>query len=70
MASIPEAVQSFPIEQANKQKARKKAGLPTHKRKQIIEQHQDDVGDDLSSIQISPSEAVAFAEAAAEGTPF
>ena len=48
---------SFPTEQAEKQKARKKAGVVSVKRKQTVEQHHDDVGDDLSSINITSGEA-------------
>ena len=48
--------QSFPTEQANRQKERKKLGLPIKKRKQTVEQHKDDVGDDLSSIQVTLEE--------------
>ena len=55
-AADPLESQSFPTEQANRQKERRKAGVPVQKRKQIVEQHQDDVGDDLSSIQVEPSE--------------
>ena len=48
---------AFPTESANRHKERKKAGLEPKKRKQIVEQHQDDVGEDLSSIQVDDAEA-------------
>ena len=51
---------SFPTEQAERQKARKKAGVASVKRKQPVEQHHDDVGDDLSSINITADEAKAI----------
>lgn len=59
--SLSPPLQSFPTEQANRQKERKKAGLPVQKRKQVVEQHQDDMGDDLSSIQVNDAEIAAFA---------
>ena len=52
-------VESFPTEQANRQKERKQAGIAVVKRKQVVEQHWDDVGDDLSSIQVDSSEVFA-----------
>ena len=53
---------AFPTEQANRQKERKKAGIAVKKRKQYVEQHKDDVGEDLSSLQVSDSE-VAYCQA-------
>ena len=53
-------VQSCPTEQANHQKERKKAGVQVRKRRQLVEQHQDDMGNDLSSIQVSPDEIANF----------
>ena len=49
-------VESFPTEQANRQKERKQAGIAAVKRKQTVEQHWDDVGDDLSSTQVDSNE--------------
>ena len=57
----PTAVQSFPTEQANRQKERRKAGISVRKRKHIVEQHQDDVGDDLSSIKVTEADVAEFA---------
>ena len=51
---------SFPTEQANRQKERKKAGIVSLKRKQHVEQYKDDVGDDLTSINVEPPELVHF----------
>ena len=53
-------VSSFPTEQANRQKERKKAGIVFKKRKQHVEQHKDDVGENLSSIDVEPKELIHF----------
>ena len=55
-------LEAFPTEQAERQKARRKAGVVVQKRKQQVEQHQDDVGTDLSSLQLEPDELVHFLE--------
>ena len=60
----PPMQHAFPTESANRQKERKKAGLEPKKRKQIVEQHQDDVGEDLSSIQVDDAEVSHFLEEA------
>ena len=56
--SIPTA--AFPTEQAVRQKEKKKSGATVGKRKQTVEQHADDMGDDLSSIAPSLSEVHHF----------
>lgn len=56
MRSNDMPVSSFPTEQANRQKERKKAGIVSKKRKQHVEQHKDEVGDNLSSIDVEYKE--------------
>ena len=58
--SSSDAVLSYPTEQATRQKERKKAGIEVKKRKQHVEQHFDDVGDDLSSLQVEQHEVEHF----------
>ena len=53
-------VSSFPTEQANRQKERKKAGIVSKKRKQHVEQHNDDVGDNLESIDVELKELIHY----------
>ena len=53
-------VSSFPTEQANRQKERKKAGVVSKKRKQHVEQHNDDVGDNLDSIDVELKELIHY----------
>ena len=60
--SFASEAQAYPTEQANRQKERKKAGIQVRKRKQIVEQHQDNMGTDLSSIQVSPEEVANFTQ--------
>jgi len=60
MCSKDMPVSSFPTEQANRQKERKKAGIVSKKRQQHVEQHKDDVGDDLSSIDVEHKELVHY----------
>ena len=49
-------IRAFPTAQAQRQKARKKAGIPVQKRKRNIEQHRDDCGTDLSCLQLDATE--------------
>ena len=60
MRSNDMPVSSFPTEQANRQKERKKAGIVSKKRKQHVEQHKDEVGDNLSSIDVEYKELVHY----------
>ena len=53
-------VSSFPTEQANRQKERKKAGIVSKTRKQNVEQHNDDVGDNLDSIDVELKELIHY----------
>ena len=55
-SSVTSNALSFPTEQAERQKERRKAGIAVQKRKQCVEQHADDMGEDLSSIQITADE--------------
>ena len=60
MRSNDMPVSSFPTEQANRQKERKKAGIVSKKRKQHVEQHKDEVGENLSSIDVEYKELVHY----------
>ena len=60
MRSNDMPVSSFPTEQGNRQKERKKAGIVSKKRKQHVEQHKDEVGDNLSSIDVEYKELVHY----------
>ena len=53
-------VSSFPTEQANRQKERKKAGIVSKTRKQNVEQHNDDLGDNLDSIDVELKELIHY----------
>ena len=55
-SSVTSNALSLPTEQAERQKERRKAGIAVQKRKQCVEQHADDMGEDLSSIQITADE--------------